>query len=753
MDGMFEPPRPMRNSGDGPGRALPRVDGLAKVTGSASYAGDFAQPGMLYGVVVSSRIARGRVTGYDLDAALAMPGVRRIYTCLDRPRMPASASRWHDMVAPPGRPMRPLYDERVLYAGQPVALVIADTFESARDAATRVQVRYEAEAHATRMERYLDQAYVPPKKREGIPPPAEPRGDADRAFAEADRKIVGDYATPAEYHNPIELFGSLAWWEGGKLCVFDKTQGAAATQQYLASVFGLGADRVQVISPFVGGAFGSALRPQYQLFLAAMAARDLAAPVRVQLTRTQMFSLGYRPRTLQRVGIATNASGSISAITHHAIAATSTFEDYQEAVVNWSGKLYACDNVRTGYELVKLDLFSPQDTRAPGAALGLFALEAAIDEIAHVRGMDPVAFRLANDSDRDQDMDLPYTSKALRSALTQGTAAFGWQARSPTPRGSHDGHTLIGHGMASGIWDAMQMQASASATLRSDGRIEVGSATADMGTGMYTVMVQVAAHVLGLPASRIVARLGDSSLPEAPLAGGSWSAASVGAAVENAALALARKLHELAVGLADSPLAGTGFEAVEFEDGAIRLRAHPDRAIRFETLLAASGGQPIGAIGKAAPDKASQKRWARNTHGAQFVEVGVDEELGVVQVRRVVAAVAAGRIINPLTARSQIIGGVVMGIGMALHEEAMLDDRLGRMVNRNLGEYHIPAHADIPPIEVIFVDEPDPEVNQLGVKGLGEIGIVGTAAAVANAIFNATGKRVRDLPITLDKLL
>ena len=751
MDGMFDPSR--RNSGDGPGRALPRVDGLAKVTGSAPYAGDFALPDMLYGVVVSSRIARGRITGYDLDAALAVPGVERIYTCLDRPRMPASAHRWRDMVGPPGRPFRPLYDTRILYAGQPVALVIAREFEIARDAAARVGVRYEAEAHATKLERYLDQAYVPPKKREGIPPPAEPRGDAERAFAEADCRIVGEYVSPAEYHNPIELFGSLAWWEGGQLKVYDKTQGAAATAQYLASVFGLGVDEVQVISPFVGGAFGSALRPQYQLFLAAMAARDLDAPVRVQLTRPQMFSFGYRPRTRQRVGIGTVASGSLRAITHDAIAGTSVFEDYQEAVVNWAGKLYACDNVRTGYELVKLNLYSPQDTRAPGAALGLYALEAAIDEMAHASGVDPVAFRLANDSDRDRDMDLPYTSKALRSALEQGAAAFGWNERSPTPRGTRDGHTLIGHGMASGVWDAMQMQASAVATLRADGRLEVGSATADMGTGMYTVMVQVAADTLGLPAARITARLGDSSLPMAPLAGGSWSAASVGAAVENATLALAKKLHAIAARLPDSAFVGSRFDQVAFEDGELRLRAAPERAIRLETLLAASGDDAITATAKAALDPASQKRWARNTHGAQFVEVGVDEELGVVQVRRVVAAIAAGRIINPLTARSQIIGGVVMGIGMALHEEAMLDDRLGRMVNRNLGEYHVPAHADIPPIEVIFVDEPDPEVNQLGVKGLGEIGIVGTAAAVANAIFNATGRRVRELPITLDKLI
>ena len=734
------------------GGAQPRVDGPLKVSGLAQYAGEFPAEDLAYGVVVSSSVAKGRILRFDLEAARATPGVVAILTHKDRPTVTTDAESHQDQAAPPGLPFVPLLDERIVYSGQPVALVVAETFEAARDAAALVRVEYEAEPAVVDVAQRRDSAYDPPEKRDGVPPPPPPRGDPDGAFAAAPVKVSGDYRIAVEHHNPMEPHASTVFWRGGKLVVHDKVQGVTNTKAFVVNMFGLPEDDVRVLSPFVGGAFGSGLRPQYQLTLAVMAALRLKRSVRVTLTRDQMFTFTYRPDTLQTVALGAGTDGRLQSIRHDAIACTSTYEDYQEAVVNWSGLIYACDNVSLSYRLAKVDTATPGDMRAPGATTGVYALEAAIDELAYAAKVDPLELRLRNYAERDQNDDKPFSSKELRACYERGAEAFGWSRRSPEPRSMREGRDLVGLGVATGCWEAMMQPHSARATLTADGKLEVACATADIGTGTYTILAQIAADALGLPIDDVAVRIGDSSLPMAPVEGGSWAAASAGSAAQMACAALREEILKHARAMENSPLANAALDHVVFSGGRVALKDDPARSISFVDALKSAGRERIEAKADFAPDEEFQKKFAAYTHSAVFAEVRVDEELGVVRVTRIVSAIAAGKILNLMTARSQILGGVVMGIGMALHEESMPDRRLGRFMNHNFGEYHIPSHADVQDIEVIFVDEAD-EANPLGIKGLGEIGIVGAAAAVANAVFHATGKRVRDLPITPDKLL
>jgi len=735
------------------GTARSRVDGPAKVTGQAKYAGEFGAPDLAHGYVVSGGIARGRITAIDTSAAEAVPGVLKVLTHENRPRTAWLDYNYQDVVAPPGSPFRALYDDKIHYSGQPVALVVAEDFDTARHAASLVKVAYEAETPTTDLAAQRDLAYDPPKKRSGIKPPPAPWGDAPGAFDAAPIKVSRDYRLAVEHHNPMEPHASTVVWEGdGKITVYDKIQGVVNTHGYIAGVFGMKKDDVRVLNPYLGGGFGSGLRPQYQLFLAVLAARALERSVRVVLTRDQMFSFGYRPDVLQTVSLGADAEGGLQSIRHDAISGTSNFEDYQEVVVNWSGVLYDCDNVALTYKLAQLDTYTPSDMRAPGAVTGVMALEIAMDELAHETGQDPIALRLKNYSESDRTEGKPFSSKSLRACFEEGAARFGWSNRTPEPRSMRDGRELVGWGMATGIWESMMQQSSAKATLTADGRLEVGNSTGDIGTGTYTILTQIAADTLGLRMEDVTTKLGDTNLAEAPLAGGSWTAASSGTAVMRACQDLAGQVFALARGLDDSPLANVDFERAVFKEGRIVVADDETRGIAITEVLAATGTDKLEATGSAGPDAAHQKAFSPYTHSAVFVEVKIDEDLGVVRVTRVVSAIAAGKIINTKTARSQILGGVVMGIGSALEEESMLDHTLGRFMNHNLGEYHVPVNADIHDIDVIFVDEED-KANPMGVKGLGEIGIVGTAAAVANAVFHATGKRIRDLPITIDKIL
>jgi xanthine dehydrogenase YagR molybdenum-binding subunit len=728
------------------GKATPRVDGRAKVTGAAKYAAEFNVPRLAHGVVVSSAIAKGRIKRIDVDAALAVPGVLDVLTHLHRPDMAASDDCYKDEVAPEkGSPFRPLYDDRILFSGQPIALVVAEEFEIARYAATLVRVDYVKRAHDTDFDEQSRKAAQKKTK------PSHRAGDAAAAFDAAPVRIEATYRIPVEHHNPMEPYATTAVWEGdGKITAHDKTQGAPNSHAYVTGALELAPDLVRVLSPYVGGAFGSGLRPQYQLPLAVLAARALKRSVRVTLTRQQMFTLGYRAAIIQDLALGAERDGKLVSFRHHARAMTSRFEEFARDFLGWSRMLYRCDNAELGRSLIKVDHNTPCDMRAPGGAEGMFAIECAMDELAAAAGIDPLELRLINYSETDQMEDRPFSSKELRACYAQAAEKFGWSRRNPQPRSMREGNELIGYGMATGIWEAMQVKASARAVLTANGSVEVASATADIGPGTYTMMAQLAAELIGVPLENVTARLGDSSLPQAPVQGGSFTTSSVGSAIHAACRAVQTEALRLAQQAKDSPLAGATLDDVIFADGSIRHR-QTGHAVALADALRAGGVDRVEK--EATVDPEEDEDYSHFTHSAVFAEVRVDEELQVIRVTRVVNAVAAGRILNPTTATSQISGAVVGAIGMALHEETVPDHRLGRFMTHNLADYHVPVQADIGTIDVIFVDEQDDEINPLGVKGVGEIGTVGTAAAVANAIYHATGKRVRDLPITIDKLM
>ncbi|MGB8015101.1 MAG: xanthine dehydrogenase family protein molybdopterin-binding subunit [Pseudolabrys sp.] len=727
------------------GTPTPRVDGRAKVTGSAQYAGEFTAPDLVYGSVVTSTIAKGRIARIDASQALAVEGVLDVLTHENRPKMASGDKGYNDEVAPTGSPFRPLFDDKIKFNGQPIALVLAEEWEISRFAATLVQVDYDAETHSTDLHTRIDKAYMVEK-------PDKPRGNAAKAHAAAAVRHEAEYYIPIEHHNPMELFASTVTWnDGGKLTVFDKTQGVQNVQRYICGIFGLKPDDVRVMSPFVGGAFGSGLRPQYQVVLAVQGALQLKRAVRLVLTRDQMYGLGYRPATIERVAIAARNDGTLDAITHEAIAMTSQYEEFSRNDTSWSALLYKSANAKYEHKLARLDVPTPSDMRAPGAATGVYALECAMDELAVALKLDPVELRLRCYSDRDQNNDLPYTSKQLKECYRKGAEAFGWAKRTPEPRSMRDGTDLVGWGMATGVWEALQMPMGNRIVLTANGHAEVSCATSDIGTGTYTIMAQVASDALGLPIDNVTVKLGDSSLPHSQVEGGSWTAASVAHAITTTADEIRRELLALAQKMPGSPLAGLKHDDVVLSDGMIVAKAAASRSVPLADAMRHGGVERIERE-KLSEFKEDNKH-ARNTHSAIFVEVKVDEQLGVIRVTRAVNAVAAGRIINTKTAASQIMGSVVWGIGMALHEETLVDHAFGRVMNANIAEYHVPVNADVHDIKVIFVEEPDSTVNPLGIKGVGEIGIVGVAAAVANAVYHATGKRVRDLPITIDKIL
>ena len=733
------------------GVARSRIDGPKKVSGAATYAGEFGADGLAHGYVVSSTIARGRIKRIDSEAAEAMPGVIRVITHENRPRTAWLGRAYQDDVAPPGTPFRALYDEHVVYSGQPVALVVAEDFDTARDAASLLRVEYDVEPHTTDLDVVRGEAKKPGKMRSGIAPPPKARGDADGALDGIPVLIDQEYRIAAEHHNPMEPHGStVIWQEDGSLLVHDKVQGVQNSQRYIQHVFGR--NDVRVVTPFVGGGFGSGLRPQYQLFLAMLAATELKRSVRVVLTRDQMFTFTHRPETIQRIQLGATTDGTMQALKHEAIGETSRFEEYQEVVVNWSGLLYDIDNAEFTYKIAPMDVYTPGDMRAPGAPTGTFAIESAVDELAAAVGMDPVALRLKNYSEQDKNEGKPWASKELRAAIGRGADRFGWEKRNPAPRSMSEGSELIGWGMAIGAWDAQMMETAARAVLRADGTLEVSCATSDIGTGTYTILCQIAAETMGVPMEHTDVKLGDSDLPQSPVQGGSWTASSAGMAVQTACFGVREKLFAMARKMSGSPLANVPIDRVVFEDRHVVMEADKSRRVSYADAMKAGGVSEVSADGKGEPNSDVKKKFSNYTHAACFAEVRVDEMLGVVRVTRVVQAVAAGRILNPKTARSQIIGGTVFGMGMALYEESMADHQQGRFMNHNLAEYHIASAADVPDIEVIFVDEVDP-ANTLGVKGLGEIGVVASPAAIANAVWHATGKRMRDLPITIDKVL
>lgn len=728
------------------GKAVTRTDGPLKVTGQAKYAGEFQVENLAYGYVVESSIAAGKITRIVTKKAAAIEGVLAIFTHENLPRYLKEDVDYSDPLAPPGHPFRPLYNDKILYSGQPIALVIAENFEVARYAAGLVEVSYEKKEFVAILEENLKNAT---KKDVGKPP--KPRGDAAKAYKNAAHKIEATYETPRHYHSPMEPHASTVIWEkDGSLTIYDKVQGVANSQAYICGVFGLPEEKVRVKSPFVGGGFGSGLRPQYQLFMATLAATELKRTVSVTLTRRQMFSFGHRPANIQSLKLAADNNGKLKSITHHSYGETSQFEKYSEDVVSWSGLLYECENVKMDYELVPVDAYTSMDMRGPGGTTGMFALECAIDELATKAGMDPLAFRLLNYAERDQNKDLPFTSKELKACYEQCAEKFGWHQRKAEPKSIKKGNLLVGYGMATGCWEAWQQPASAAATLTDKGHLTVSSATADIGTGTYTVMTQIAAQSAAISMDKVTFELGDTNLPKAPIEGGSWTVASVGTATKKVCHKLHEKLFELAYHHHVEQFKGVQFSEVIFENG--QLIIDKKTTFSFEHILKHAGKASITVECKAVPTKESEQ-YSGFAHSCVMVEVNIDEDLGMITVPRVVNAAAAGKIINPKTAENQLLGATVWGISMALVEEGMVDKHLGRIMNTNLAEYHIAVNADVQDIDIIFVEEKDAIINPLGAKGVGELGIVGVASAIANAVYNATGKRIRKLPITLDKLL
>ncbi|WP_373057628.1 xanthine dehydrogenase family protein molybdopterin-binding subunit [Zunongwangia sp. H14] len=730
------------------GKSTRRVDGIKKVTGQAPYIAEFNPADLVHGYVINSTIPKGKITAVKKEKALQVPGVREIFTHENVPVEVKINSDYSDPLAPPGSPFRPLYNEDILYNGQPIALVVADTFETAAFAAGLVEIEYDnEEVCEVDIRQNLDNA-----THEDVPEPPEPRGNAADAYDSSTVKIEAEYYQPREYHNPMEPFASVASWneEEGSFTVYDKIQGVGSSQKYISGVFNLDKEKVRVISPFIGGAFGSGLRPQYQLFFAAMASKALKLPVKVVMTRTQMFSFGHRPACLQRLKLSADKNGKLTSIRHTAFAETSRFEKFNETVVDWSGLMYQCENVELDYQLVPVDVYTPLDMRAPGGSTGMYALECAMDELAIEAGIDPLELRIINYAEKDQNEDKPFSSKELKACYQRAAEKFGWHKRKAEPGSNQQGNQMVGYGMASGVWEAMQKASSAKAILTAEGKLTVSSGTADIGTGTYTIMSQIAAEMLGISMENVEFKLGDSTLPDAPIEGGSWTASSVGSAVKMVCTALQQKIFELAVQTHPQLFESKLFEDATFGNGEISLGN--GKAISYAEVIKAAAKKSLEVQVNSQPED-SRSNYSCYTHSCVMVEVHVDKDTGMISVPRVVNAIAGGRIINPKTAESQIIGGVTWGIGMALEEEGMMDSRNGRIMNANLAEYHVAVQADVKEIDVIFVEEQDDIVNPLGAKGLGEIGIVGVASAISNAVYNATGKRVRELPITLDKVL
>jgi len=732
------------------GTPVPRIDGRAKVMGAARYAADFNQAGQAYAVLVSATIGLGRVTGIGAAAVETMPGVVAVISHLNAPRLPYAPHK--GPIDPPvGERLHLLQDEQVRFHGQPVAVVVAETLDQAEHAAAALDVSYEGTRPVVDM---ADPAAEPitPESRGRIAADST-RGDADAALGSAPVRFEAEYLTARENHNPMEPHATVAAWEGNRLTIWSKSQFVVNEQAEIAAVFGLVPKQVQVICPFIGGAFGTSLRTWPHVTLAALAARVTDRPVKLVLTRKQMFfTTGHRPRTRQRVALGSTNDGRLTAVVHEGTGETSRYEQFVEALTSATTFMYSCPNVRTSYRLTPLDSSTPNHMRGPGEATGIFALECAIDELSYELGLDPVRLRLDNDTNVDEGEGKPFSSRSLAQCLQQGAERFGWSRRTPAPRSMRDGRLLIGQGVSAATYPALQSPTDAWASMLPDGTVEIEVAASDMGPGTYTSMTQVAAETLGLPIERVRFHLGRSDFPSAPSHGGSQTMASVGTAVRDACVALRGEAVRRAAADSRSPLYGADVDELVWERGAFTRGEGRSKAMTLSQIVAGLG-VPIEAHASSRRDPLVASEFSMHAFGAVFVEVSVDPDVGIIRVRRAVGVYGCGRIINPRLAKSQCTGGMVGGIGMALMEQTVHDTRDGRPVNAHMADYLLPVNLDVATLESYFVDEQDPHVNPLGVKGIGEIALVGMAPAIANAVYHATGVRVRSLPIRIEQML
>ena len=644
-----------------------------------------------------------------------------------------------------------LQDDLVRYNGQPIGVVVADTFEHAREAVDLLKISYDVERPV------LDWSKAPVNPPDQVHPLGGERtirrGDVEQGIEAAAVTVDYTYVTPLENHNPMEVHSTIAQWDGDSLLLYESTQGIFSVRNTVARHFGIPPEKVRVVAYFTGGGFGSKGGPWSHESLTAMAAREVGRPVKLVLTRRQMFGpVGGRPRTEQRVSLGATRDGALTAIRHHSKSTTSTLEDWVEPATSQTRLLYACPNVETQYDLVRLNVGSPTFMRAPGESTGTFALESAMDELAYELRMDPIALRLKNYAEQDPESGKPWSSKGLRQCYESAAQRFGWGNRNPQPRSMRNGRWLVGQGMATATYPARRGAAGATARMLPDGRAWVRAGTQEIGCGTYTSMTQIAADALGIAPTQVRFELGSTDMPENPASTGSVTAASSGSAVHDVAMALRQKLVQMAIADAQSPLHGVAEGDVRTVDGRLTLSSDSSRGETYAALLARNGGQPVEVTFSTRPGPESQQ-YSMHSFGAVFTEVWVDPDLAVIRVPRIVTAHAVGSILNAKTARSQIHGGVVWGVGMALEEETLIDPRTGRYINADLAEYHVPVNADVGTIDVAFIEEPDLHVSTVGAKGIGEIGITGVAASIANAVFHATGKRVRELPIRIEKVL
>jgi len=686
------------------GSPLRRVDGRLKVTGQAVYASEHQIPGVTHAALVGAEIAAGTVTGVDAAAALALPGVLAVISHQNAPRL----ARVDDAE------LAVFQSADIAYRGQLVAVVVAESLEIARHAAGLVRIEYEARSHDVLLNAGHPRIYRPEKVNPSYPADTE-HGDADAALAAAAVTVDETYETPAVHNNPMEPHASLAVWSGGDLTVYESTQGAAGTRDSLAQLFELDPTAVRIVSPHVGGGFGSKGKARPQIVVAALAARHVDRPVKLALTRREMFCLtGYRTPTIQRLRLGADGDGVLQAIVHDVLEQTSTLTEFAEQTATATRIMYAAANRRTTHRLLALDVPTPSWMRAPGECPGMYALESALDELAIACRLDPIELRIRNEPAVDPESGQAWSSRNLVACLRDGTARFGWADRDPTPGVRRDGRWLVGTGVASSTYPTYRSGSRASVEAHPDGRFTVAVCAADIGTGARTVLTQIAADALSVPTDRVGVELGDSSLPRGPVAGGSMGTGSWGGAVVRACEALVAALNERGGNIPDD-----GIEA--FADTAEEVAALP--------------------------------KLARHAFGAQFAEVRVNPKTGEVRVPRLLGVFAAGTIVNPKTARSQLIGGMTMGLSMALFEQSLVDLEFGDYLNHDFAQYHIPSCADVLDIDAVWVEEHDDQLNPMGAKGIGEIGIVGTAAAIANAVHHAVGVRVRRLPITPDRLI
>ncbi|WP_105405270.1 xanthine dehydrogenase family protein molybdopterin-binding subunit [Neorhizobium sp. T7_12] len=734
--------------GSNAGQPLTRRDGMLKVAGTARYAGDNHPEGMLYAVMVESNIARGRVTSFDLTAAKAHPGVVEVMTPKNRPSLAADPD-----LRPNPFMMRldVLQNDRVRYARQPIAVVIAETLEAATEGAALLAPRYDVEQPRLNLD--STESFVP-KVIRVMSPPEDGIGDIEAGFAAGVTHIDATYETPDHYHNPMEPHAVVASWDGDRLSIDMSTQNPTFTHAQVAYMFGLPTENIQIRSPWVGGGFGGKGMLASPTVLGILAARLVDRPVKLVLRRDQMYgSVGHRAPTRQRLRLSADDEGKLTALDHQTLTATSSFDEFIEPAGDASHVLYASPAMSITHRAVRVDMGTPVFMRAPGEAPGSAALESAMDELAWASRIDPLDFRLRNYSETEPLHHKPFSSKELRECYRQGAERFGWSRRPLEPRRMrNDNGFLVGWGMGTATFPAITFQAAARAKILSNGTGVVEISSADMGQGSFTALAQIAADSLGLDIEQLEFHAGKSDLPDGGIEGASAHTATAGSAIAFAGDDAIGKLAELATGDENSPLFGAGNTGVIARAGRLYRRDDENRSESYADIMARAGTTMIEGNGTCGPNPAA-KSFSMHSHGAVFAEVTVDPDLGQVRVTRLVGAFAAGRVINPRLVRSQYYGGMIWGISFALHEEAIVDRRTGMIINADLAEYRIPVNADVPSIEAILIEEHDPYVNALGTKGVGEIGITGTVGAIANAIWHATGVRVRRFPIRIEDII